>query len=195
MRKLDQYKTEISRLDDRLQHLLDVEIIDRDEVAELQEDLDRVAESYTDEEIGISIYKLYEIQAYILFIDEKLNDAERCIHKAISIKGRRYNEAEILLKFITDKRDYLIDVLAQRLQEQGRNDAIKGFLWFLGALVITVVSYSWAAGAAKNSSDGTATYYVFWGPMLFGVYALLRGIYLYFNSLHKAEEILDQVDD
>jgi hypothetical protein len=50
-----------------------------------------------------------------------------------------------------------------------------GALWCVGGTIVTAVTYS-------SASESGGTYFVMWGPMLFGGYRFLRGLFLYLKS-------------
>jgi len=81
-------------------------------------------------------------------------------------------------KYFANQKNALIDLA----KAAAHKEAVKGILWFVGAMVITFITYSAA-------SDG-GTYFVFWGAMIYGIYRLLRGLYYKFNPkalLNKVE--------
>ncbi|MBI2033450.1 MAG: hypothetical protein HYT10_03260 [Candidatus Levybacteria bacterium] len=64
------------------------------------------------------------------------------------------------------KRDSELLKEAKRLADK---EMSKGVMWFIGGLLVTGVTYI--------VSDPGATYYVFWGAIVVGVYMFLRGLY------------------
>lgn len=52
-------------------------------------------------------------------------------------------------------------------------EMVKGFLWFIGAVVVTGVTYL--------AADPGGSYVVFWGAIAYGGYRLLRAIYYWLN--------------
>ena len=56
---------------------------------------------------------------------------------------------------------------ARPLREQGTNDLLWGFGWFAVGGAITAVTYI--------TSAPNGTYFVFWGPMIYGAYRLFKG--------------------
>ncbi|MCA9349041.1 hypothetical protein KC878_02735 [Candidatus Saccharibacteria bacterium] len=187
------YVKDLRVLDGQLKGLLDDEIVDRSEVGVLQDRINSFSDSYTDEDLGEHAYKLYEIQAYALFLKDDIKNAEKFLSDAISLRGRNYYEASVLSRFIEDKKIYIQKYVVNQVKHHGKVEILKGLAWFIVATIITSVSYAWAGSRAESSADGESSYYVFWGAMLFGLYTLGRGIYLYASSYAKAKQILDRL--
>jgi hypothetical protein len=57
-----------------------------------------------------------------------------------------------------------------RLPPRAKNDTAIGLVFLVGGLLLTVFTY-----ASASSSSGGARYIVAWGPMLYGVFRLIRG--------------------
>jgi hypothetical protein len=68
-------------------------------------------------------------------------------------------------------------LLPQDMTEAARRAAkaemIRGFLWFAVGAVITAVTYAAAEPGGR--------YTLFWGPMAYGGYRLVRAIYYWLN--------------
>lgn len=61
------------------------------------------------------------------------------------------------------------DELLELAKKMANREMLKGIGWFVGALLITGITYAMA--------EGGGTYYIFWGAMIFGGYMFLRGLY------------------
>jgi hypothetical protein len=61
-------------------------------------------------------------------------------------------------------------------QTKGRRAVVFGALWLLGGLILTIVTY--------NAAAGGGAYIVAWGPVIYGVYQVVRGLLL----IGKAED-------
>jgi len=59
----------------------------------------------------------------------------------------------------------------------GQKLMLYGFLWCVGGIVVTVVSYS----IASSSSSG-GTYFVAWGAVLFGGWQMIKGLYKFLTA-------------
>lgn len=64
------------------------------------------------------------------------------------------------------------DILHQTPEVEGKqlNHHIKvGLVWLIGGIIVTWVTYS--------STEPGGTYFLFWGPMLYGGYRIWRGLF------------------
>ena len=59
----------------------------------------------------------------------------------------------------------------------GQKMMLHGFLWCVGGIVVTVVSYSMA-----TSSSSGGTYFVAWGAVLFGGWQIIKGLYKFLTA-------------
>lgn len=60
----------------------------------------------------------------------------------------------------------------EQAEQQAKRDVIAGALFLIGGIAITAFTYDMAA-----SSPGGGTYMLAWGPMLYGVVRLCRGLF------------------
>lgn len=58
-------------------------------------------------------------------------------------------------------------------REASKVEMVQGLLWFVGAAVVTGISYL--------AADPGGSFVVFWGAMAYGGYRLLRAIYYWLN--------------
>lgn len=72
-------------------------------IGHAQEQLDAIANIYQNEdEIGKDRYRLYEIQAFIHYLDNKPDDAFDFIEQAIDAHGSTYERAEQIKKLLSN---------------------------------------------------------------------------------------------
>ena len=68
-------------------------------------------------------------------------------------------------------------MLPQEITEAARQAAkvemLRGFLWFGGGAAITAITYA--------AADPGGRYMLFWGPMAYGGYRLLRAVFYWLN--------------
>ena len=52
-------------------------------------------------------------------------------------------------------------------------EMVKGLLWLIGGAIITGITYA--------AAEPGGSYFLFWGPMAYGAYRLLRAFYYWLN--------------
>lgn len=104
---------------------------------------------------------------------EVLNNPElRIQYDQVYARYQNYKESERKSSSLQDEINNEFQLIKQA-KKVSKEMAKKGAIWFTIGTVATIATYSAA-------SDG-GTYFVAWGPMVFGGYQLLKGLYLYFN--------------
>jgi hypothetical protein len=118
------------------------------------------------------------------------NDTQQYFTDVAPLNNKLYDYAVLLLQQGKSEEEVL-DILAekgnsqediQRVLVELQNPApiaevtrdnsalTTGLLWFGGGLAVTLVTYSMA------DSNGGGTYFVAWGPMVYGIIKLFQGL-------------------
>ncbi len=107
--------------------------------------------------------------------------------KVCSICGSKFHsddENETVCRACYIKANQL---LMDEAKGQASKEALKGVLWFVGALLITLITF---LGAEPGGS-----YYIFWGAMLYGVYRLIRGLYYLANPEALIKKVIEKMEE
>lgn len=63
--------------------------------------------------------------------------------------------------------------ITEAARQAAKAEMTRGFLWFAGGAAITLVTYA--------SADPGGRYMLFWGPMAYGGFRLVRAVYFWLN--------------
>jgi len=72
-----------------------------------------------------------------------------------------------------------INALRAAYRDAGLKNILYGFLWCVGGMVVTAVTYSMASGGG--------TYVVAWGAVLFGFIQAIRGLFTIFRQPSESD--------
>lgn len=104
-----------------------------------------------------------ELYNYVLILHEQGKTDDE-IREMLSERGHSHEVIEHALIELYNPTKYREDI------NKEANDEIKyGAFWFLGGLVITVGTFLYA------SSNGGGSYFITWGPMLYGGIKMFKG--------------------
>lgn len=113
----------------------------------------------TEEQIVQAIYALASEQI-------KSGSSEQEVQSMLVGKGLDQKSAATVIYNLTQAR-----IRAEAIHEVGRKSIFYGALWFIGGIVVTVVTYITAI-----SGSGGGTYFVTWGAVLYGAIQFIRGL-------------------
>jgi hypothetical protein len=201
VRSLDDYKRKVIQLDRELKSVLNAQTVDDQAVHTLQTRLDNLSDEYHNEDLGVYLYKLYEIQAYLHFVRSEFSRALQFLEEAVHIRGRSYFDAESLAAAINTQKANRDKLIVSAVRQKAKKQIISGTICFALGLVISGISYSIAQHNAEQQAiaNGQRSYsFSYWasgGAIIIGSWQVLRGIFDLANSTRKSQQIIVTVDN
>lgn len=177
------YKTRVLAIDSELKSTINSSPVPSAKLQTIQTNLDKLASLYLDAPYGKSLYKLYEIQAYLHFLLGRRSEAHKFILQAITIRERSYFDAEALIAQITKTKNSRLLFINKRSLKSAKKPLIAGFSW----LTIGILSASLAIISHSPSYQGLTFSLL---ADSFGYFAMLAAIIIGAWQIYKSYTLL-----
>lgn len=136
----NKYIEAIKALEEKLKAATSTDSISNEGLLEIQKQLDVLANKYQDDEkIGPARYKLYELQAFIYYFENKDDEALDFIGHAIKLRGTSYAKAERLKQSLLSNANANAKVHSVNSGEIAKGKKQKQLVGVEGWLAIFVV--------------------------------------------------------